>query len=82
MPNSFSIAEARHDLAALVHQLDRQPRIQRYAAIPTDKTRTALSHRLAEASNAVGRSKARASRRLPSRRSRSRSARATSSALR
>ncbi len=28
MPNSFSIAEARHDLAALVHQLDRQPRIQ------------------------------------------------------
>jgi len=25
---SFSIAEARHDLAALVHQLDRQPRIQ------------------------------------------------------
>ncbi len=25
---SFSIAEARHDLAALIHQLDRQPRIQ------------------------------------------------------
>ncbi len=28
MPKSFSIAEARHDLAALVHQLDHQPRIQ------------------------------------------------------
>ena len=28
MPKSFSIAEARHDLAALVHQLDRQPRIE------------------------------------------------------
>ena len=25
---SFSIAEARHDLAAVVHQLERQPRIQ------------------------------------------------------
>jgi antitoxin Phd len=28
MPNSFSIAEARHDLAAVVHQLEHQPRIQ------------------------------------------------------
>ena len=28
MPKSFSIAEARHDLAALIHQLDHQPRIQ------------------------------------------------------
>lgn len=28
MPQSFSIAEARHDLAAVVHQLDHQPRIQ------------------------------------------------------
>jgi antitoxin Phd len=28
MSKSFSIAEARHDLAALVHQLDRQPHIQ------------------------------------------------------
>ena len=26
--HSFSIAEARHDLAAVVHQLERQPRIQ------------------------------------------------------
>lgn len=25
---SFSIAEARHDLAAVVHQLEHQPRIQ------------------------------------------------------
>jgi antitoxin Phd len=28
MPKSFSIAEARHDLAALVHQLDRKPLIE------------------------------------------------------
>jgi antitoxin Phd len=28
MTKSFSIAEARHDLAALVHQLDRQPSIE------------------------------------------------------
>jgi antitoxin Phd len=28
MPKSFSIAEARHDLAALVHRLDRQHRIE------------------------------------------------------
>jgi antitoxin Phd len=28
MPNSFTIAKARHYLAALVHQLDCQPRIQ------------------------------------------------------
>jgi antitoxin Phd len=28
MSKSFSIAEARHDLASLVHQLDRQPRIE------------------------------------------------------
>lgn len=28
MPKSFSIAEARHDLAALVHQLEHQSRIE------------------------------------------------------
>lgn len=28
MSKSLSIAEARHDLAAVVHQLDHQPRIQ------------------------------------------------------
>ena len=28
MPKSFSIAEARHNLAAVVHELDRKPRIQ------------------------------------------------------
>jgi prevent-host-death family protein len=28
MSKSFSIAEARHDLAALVHQLEHQPGIQ------------------------------------------------------
>jgi antitoxin Phd len=28
MAKSFSIAEARHDLAALVHQLDRKPLIE------------------------------------------------------
>ncbi len=28
MSKSFSIAEARHDLAALVHELDHQPRIE------------------------------------------------------
>ncbi len=28
MDKSFSIAQARHSLAALIHQLERQPRIQ------------------------------------------------------